>query len=135
LWRADFARIDRACQRFAQVSRGRPEWGEVLEVLLAARSTAWQRCVAAAALDPRTSAAVPGDPGLSAAHRALAQAAVQCAQAAQAVVMAGAGDGPGGDRGAAGGIDTAPAARAARRALDLVTSIDTGLPGSSPRLS
>lgn len=112
LWADDFARIDRACRRFAQVAGPRREGPDVESVratLEEVRAAAWSLCLRCAESGPREGVAeVPGDEELAAAHRALSRAAGRCAQAAQAVVLGG----PDGGVGAAH--------RAADQALELL---------------
>ncbi len=114
MWHDDFARIDRACQRFLQVGGSGQPWAEVLGLIEEARSEAWRRCLGAAALDPRAAAEVPGNVRLAALHRALSRAAVRCAQAAEAVVMADPQE-----------PDTAAAVRAATQAVSALRALET----------
>ena len=114
LWADDFARIDRACRRFAQMvgpGRGGQDVEAVRATLEEVRAAAWSLCLRCAESGSREGVAeVPGDTELAAAHRALSRAAGRCAQAAQAVVLGG----PDGGAGAA--------QRAADQALELLRS-------------
>ncbi|MGF1645637.1 MAG: hypothetical protein ACFCVF_01745 [Kineosporiaceae bacterium] len=90
LWADDFARVDRACRRFAQVAGGRADLEVVRATLGEVRAAAWETCLAAAARGSRSGVEeVPREDDLAALHRALSRAAGRCAQAAEAVVLGG----------------------------------------------
>jgi hypothetical protein len=113
LWADDFARIDRACRRFAQVAGPREDLAGVRAVLGSVRAAAWAACVAAAERGSRSGVAeVPRQDDLAALHRALSRAAGRCAQAAGAVVLGGPDGG------------AAAARRAAEEALALLVGDD-----------
>lgn len=88
MWRRDFDRLDRACQRVLQVLQHEQlQAEELVERLTGCRELAWRCCVEAVRRHPGADRDVPTDDTLAAVHHDLSRAATSVAQAAQALVM------------------------------------------------